>query len=278
VAAVLLGAFAVIETRVASSPLVPFSIFRSRWVSGANAVMVLVGGAFFSMWYFLSLYMQNVLGYGALRAGIAFVPMAVCIILGAQVSSRLIPRVGVRPLLVAGTVLATAGFIGLTQIGPHSSYWTHVLAPACAVSLALGLLFTPLASAATTGVRRTEAGLASGALNTARQLGGSIGLAVLATIAILHTRAALAAGHPGGGAAALTAGYARAFLVAAGLCLLALAASFIVPSARPATSAVPAGSARSATEDRGAVAEGPPSQAPPRAAPGVEPAFDPDPA
>ena len=194
--AVLLAIFAFIELKVAHTPLVPFRIFRSRSVSGANIVMFLVGAAFFSMWYFLSLYLQNVLGYGALKTGMAFLPMAICIIIGAQGSSRLLPKVGVRPLLVVGTLLMTGGFAWFTQIADHSHYWTDVFGPGCIVSLSIGVLFTPLASAATAGVHYTEAGLASGVLNTARQMGGSIGLAVLATVAIDHTKSLLGSYPP----------------------------------------------------------------------------------
>ena len=129
-----------------------FGLFRSRSVSGANLVMFLVGAAFFSMWYFLSLYLQNVLGFSALKTGLAFLPMGVTIIIGAQASSRIMPRTGVRPLLLAGTVLAACGFAWLSAISPDSSYWAHVFGPGCLIALALGLLFTPLASAATTGV------------------------------------------------------------------------------------------------------------------------------
>jgi EmrB/QacA subfamily drug resistance transporter len=234
VAAVLLAAFTYIQLKVAHTPLVPFRLFRSRSVTGSNIVMFLVGAAFFSMWYFLSLYLQNVLGYGALKAGLAFFPMAATIVIGAQVSSRVLIRVGVRPLLFAGTVLAAGGFGWLTQIGSDSSYWVHVFGPGCVISLALGLLFTPLASAATSGVHYTEAGLASGVLNTSRQMGGSVGLAVLATVAIDRTHAALSAGHGSvSSAVALTSGYARAFTLAAFLGVAAFAASFIVPSLHP---------------------------------------------
>ena len=225
VAAVLLAVFAVIELRLARAPLVPFDVFRSRSVSGANAVMFLIGAAFFSMWYFLSLYLQNVLSYSALRAGLAFVPMAIMIMAGAQASSRLLPRIGVRPLLFTGTLLATAGFAWVSRISPEGSYWEHVFGPGCVIALALGVLFTPLASAATAGVPASRAGLASGVLNTSRQIGGSLGLAILATIATERTAAMLGAGQQ----AALTAGYARAFEVAAAACLLACAASFAVP-------------------------------------------------
>jgi EmrB/QacA subfamily drug resistance transporter len=247
VAAVLLAVFTYIQLKVAHTPLVPFRLFRSRSVSGANMVMFLVGAAFFSMWYFLSLYCQNVLGYGALKTGMAFLPMAICIIIGAQASSRLLPKLGVRPLLLTGTLLMTLGFAWLTQIKDHSHYWDHIFGPGCIISLAIGVLFTPLASAATSGVHYTEAGLASGVLNTARQLGGSIGLAALATVAIDRTHSVLVGTHGlTGSAAAFTSGYARAFALAACLGIIAFAASFVVPSIHPRqTQGAPAAGAES---------------------------------
>jgi EmrB/QacA subfamily drug resistance transporter len=230
-AVVLLAVFAYIELRVASTPLVPFRLFRSRSLTGANLVMFLVGAAFFSFWYFVSLYLQNVLGYSALRAGLAFVPMAVSVIIGAQVSSRLLPRLGARPLLLAGTAMAGGGFVWLAQIQSDSTYWSHVFGSGCLISLALGVLFTPLAAAATAGVHYTEAGLASGVLNTARQMGGSLGLAVLATVASERTKSLLKAGH-GPLSAASTSGFARAFEVASVLAVVAFACAWIVPSTR----------------------------------------------
>ena len=226
VAAVLLAVFAVIQLKVAHTPLVPFRLFRSRSVSGANLVMFLVGAAFFSMWYFLSLYLQNVLGYGALKTGMAFLPMAIAIIIGAQASSRLLPKLGVRPLLLVGTLLMSGGFAWLSRIAAGSHYWSHVFGPGCIISLA---------SAATSGVHFTEAGLASGVLNTARQMGGSVGLAVLATIAIDRTHSLLG-GH-GSSAVALTSGYARAYALDSIIGLCAFAAAFIVPSLAPRRSA-----------------------------------------
>ncbi|MGH9028412.1 MAG: MFS transporter, partial [Acidimicrobiales bacterium] len=185
------------------------------------------------MWYFLSLYMQNVLGYSALRAGLAFLPMALSIIVGAQASSRILPKSGVRPLLLVGTAFATGGFIWMTQIHAQSSYVSHVLGPGSIVALALGVLFTPLASAATAGVHFTEAGLASGVLNTSRQIGGSLGLAALATIATDRTHSVLAAGQGAvASTVALTDGYARAFAGAVLLALGALVCSIVVPSIR----------------------------------------------
>src|SRR5260370_24181093 len=108
--------------------------------------------------------------------------MGVTIIIGAQASSRIMPRTGVRPLLLTGTVLAACGFAWLSAISPHASYWTHVFGPGCLIALALGLLFTPLAAAATAGVAVSQAGLASRVLNTARQIGGSLALALLAPL------------------------------------------------------------------------------------------------
>jgi len=182
--------------------------------------------------------LQNVLGFGALKAGLSFLPMALSIIIGAQVSSRLLPKIGVRPLLLVGTVLVAGGFTWLSRIQAHSTYWDHVFGPGCIISLALGLLFTPLASAATSEVHFTEAGLASGVLNTARQLGGSVGLAVLATIAIDRTHSVFNAGRGSVSTdVALTSGYSRAFALAAALGVVAFVASFIVPSIGPKRSA-----------------------------------------
>ena len=233
-AAILLGIFAVIQLKVAATPLVPFRLFRSRAVTGANVVMLLVAAGFFSMWYFLSLHMQNVLGYGALRAGLAFVPMALGIIVATQISSRLVSRTGARPLLTAGSLLCAGGFVWLSGIGHSGGYWSDVFGAGTMVAFAVGLMFTPLASAATEGVDRAEAGLASGVLNTSRQVGGSLGLAVLATVAVDRTQSVLASAR---GAAlrdqALTSGYSRAFAVAAALVVLGVAGASIVP-ARPA--------------------------------------------
>lgn len=229
VAAVLLTVFLVGQTRV-TAPLMPLRLFRSRALSGANVVMTLVGAAFFAMWYFLSLYLQDVLHYSALRAGLAFFPMGIAIVVGAQVSSRLVPRLGVRPPMLVGTVAATGGFWWLSGIGVHSAYLSDVLGPGCIISLALGLLFTPLAAAATSGVAPRDAGLASGVLNTSRQVGGSIGLAALATVASTRTHAFVALHGPRAVGAGLAAGFSRAFEVGAVLCAAALVATCFVPS------------------------------------------------
>ncbi|MGH3732077.1 MAG: MFS transporter [Acidimicrobiales bacterium] len=223
---ILLSVFFFWEARVASHPLVPFRFFRSRPLSAANSIMVLVGGVFFAMWYFLTYYFQFVLGFGPVKAGLAFVPTAVAIILGAQISSRLITKTGVRPLMQIGATLAALGFLWLSLIQAHSSYWGHVLAPSAITAFAMGLLFSPLAMAATSGVDRADAGLASGVLNTARQVGGSLALAGLATVATDRTASVL---HVVSRGAAYTDGYQRAFQISAVISLVALAMTFLVP-------------------------------------------------
>lgn len=189
----LLVAFWVVELRRAS-PLMPVRFFRARAASGANLVMLLVGGAFFSMWYFLTLYMQDVLGYSALKTGVAFLPQSVAIIVGAQLAGRLMSKVGVWPIVTVGTTLATVGFFFLSRLPLPSNYWTDVALPGSCVALALGLLFSPLAAAATSTVAAPDAGLASGVLSTSRQVGGSLGLAILATVATSWSQHLL--GHP----------------------------------------------------------------------------------
>jgi EmrB/QacA subfamily drug resistance transporter len=241
-AVVLFATFVVMETRVARTPLVPFRLFRSRGVTGANLTMMFVGGSIFSMWLFLSLYMQEVLHFSPLITGVGFLPQTAAIAIGAQVSARLVPRFGPRPPLVGGVLLAVVGLAWLSRVSPTGTYVGDVLGGSVLATLGMGLSFTSLAFAATSGVAREEAGLASGMLNTSRQVGGSIGLAALATIAADRTAAAFgihrvagsAFGFTGTRAAidkALTAGFSRVFLVAAVIALAGLAASLIIPRA-----------------------------------------------
>jgi MFS family permease len=224
--AIGLAAFFYWESKVASHPLVPFRIFRSRSLSTANGVMFLVGGAFFAMWYFLTYYFQQILGYGPVKAGFAFLPMAIAIIAGAQISSRILGKVGVRTLLITGASLATAGFIWLSMFKVASSFALAVLPPSIVCAFAMGLMFSPLAMAATSGVDRADAGLASGVLNTARQVGGSLSLAILGTVAADRTTSLLS--HVGA-RVAYVSGYQRAFQISAGIALLALIVSFTLP-------------------------------------------------
>ena len=228
VAVVGLIGFVLWEAKVASQPLVAFRIFKSRPLTVANVVMLLAGGAFFSMWFFLTYYFQNILGYGAVRAGFSFLPMAVAIIIGSQVSSRLLVKTGVRPLLVVGSVLATAGFYWLSLITVHSAYWADLLPPSALASFAMGLLFAPLATAATAKVDRKDAGLASGVLNSARQIGGSLSLAALGTVAADRTLSAVHSGIAQN--IAYVDGYVRAFQVAGCITAVAFFVSFALPA------------------------------------------------
>lgn len=229
-AVVLLGVFAVVQRRV-RQPLVPFDVFRARPVTVANVAMMLIASAMFSMWFFVSLYMQGVLGFDALTAGLAFLPQSVCIVIGSQISSRLVPRLGARPVLVTGAALQALGFAWFALLRVDSTWVGGVLGPGVLVTLGMGLSFTPLAVSATDGVAASRAGLASGLLTTFRQVGGAIGLAALATLATTRTVALAAAGVPA--AEATTAGTTRAFAVAAvvvaGAALIALA----LPRRRP---------------------------------------------
>ncbi|MFI5036356.1 MAG: MFS transporter [Acidimicrobiales bacterium] len=223
--AVGLTLFLVWESKVASHPLVPFRVFRSRALTLANLMMLLVGGAFFAMWYFLTFYFQNILGYDAVRAGFAFLPMALSIIAGAQLSSRILGRTGVRPILMVGATLGILGFSWISMIQPHSSYAGSILAPSIICAFAMGILFTPLATAATAGVDRSEAGLASGLLNTSRQVGGSLALAALGTAALERSATFANRTSP----VALVSGYQRAFEISAGIAAMALLVSLAMP-------------------------------------------------
>lgn len=225
--ALAMVAFLYWESMVASHPLVPFRIFKSRSLSTANIVMFLIGGAFFAMWYFLTFYFQIILNYDPVRTGFAFLPMAVAIIIGAQLSSRLLVKIGVRPILIVGAALATLGFVWISMIRVDSSYWGAILVPSFLCAFALGLLFSPLATTATAGVDRADAGLASGVLNTARQVGGSLSLAVLGTVAADRTVALL---RTHSSAVAHVGGYQRAFEISAFIAFLALCVSCTLPS------------------------------------------------
>ena len=162
------------------------------------------------------------------RTGVAFVPMAVAIIIGAQVSSRLLGKTGARPILLVGGSFATLGFYWLTLIQPTSHYFPSVIAPAVLCALAMGLLFAPLATAATSGVDRADAGLASGVLNTSRQVGGSIGLAALGTVATDRTISAMHSVSP---AQAYVDGYHSAFFISALVGVVVTIIAFTLPAA-----------------------------------------------
>lgn len=228
-AAALLGVFVLVQAKVASYPLMPLSLFRSRPLSLANLAMFLVGAGFFAMWFFLTLYLQVVHGYSPLKAGLLFIPMGLVIIVGAQASIRLVGRFGPSRVLMAGLAVAAGGFFWMAQLDSSSSYVAGVLPGTVLTSLSLGLSFTPLAQIATSGVAPQMAGLASGLLNTSRQVGGSIGLAALATVAAARTKDLA---HASTFKQALTSGYDRAFLVAAVLMLAGAVVAAAIPRVR----------------------------------------------
>jgi predicted MFS family arabinose efflux permease len=228
-AALLLIAFVVIELRE-RWPLMPFSIFRLRTLRGADIVGLLVGMSLFSMVFFISLYLQNVLGFSPIKTGLSYLPLAVTIILTAGVASRLVTRVGFKPTLIAGLLFVAAGLAWFAQVSPHGSYASDVLGPSLLAAVGLGLSFVTVTIAAVTGTTPHTAGLASGLINTAQQVGGALGLAILATVANSRTKELLAS-HEHNLASALTKGFDRAFLVGAGFALLgALLAAVLISS------------------------------------------------
>lgn len=234
---VLLGWFIAHEARVAAAPLVPLGLFRSRAVTGSNITMFCIGASVFASWYFLSLFFQSVLGYSPLRTGVAFLPQTAAIIAGAQVSSRLVTKVGARRILTLAPLISALGLLLMSRVDASSTYWADVFGPSVLITLGVGLSFTPVAVAATSDVPRHLAGLASGVVNTTRQVGGALGLAVLATLA---TSRSDSFADPRS-RAALVSGYDRAFAIAAGIAVLAAVAARIIPRhVRPAESPVAA--------------------------------------
>jgi EmrB/QacA subfamily drug resistance transporter len=186
VAVALLVSFILIELR-AKAPLVRLSIFRVRSLSAANVSMFLVGSGLFAMFFFNSLYIQRVLGYGPLKAGLAFLPFTAGIMVSAGLASAYGPKVGIRLVTAVGMVVACAGLLLLTRIPVDGSYLTSVLPSLLLVSLGMGAVFVPLTLIATTGLHDDDQGLASGLFNTSQQVGGALGLAILSTVAASHT-------------------------------------------------------------------------------------------
>jgi len=204
---VLLGLFLLTEAR-SRTPLMPLKLFRLRSVSSANAAMFLCGSAMFCMWFFMTLYAQNVLGYTPLGAGLALVPSSLAVVIGSKVAPRFMRLVGARYVAVAGTLVAAAGFGWQSTMGAHGAYLTAIMLPGILMMAGAGLAATPLASLAMSGAPAGDAGLVSGLINTSRVMGGSLGLAVMSTVAASRTA-------DGTSAEALTAGYALAFRTSA---------------------------------------------------------------
>jgi EmrB/QacA subfamily drug resistance transporter len=181
VAAALLAAFVVIEAR-SPQPLLPLRLFHNRTRNGAYAVMLITGAAVFAMFYFLTQYVQNVLGFSPLKAGFAFLPVSFTIVIVAQIVSRVVAVVETRLLIAAGAVMAGLGLYSLSSLTVHSSYVGHVLPSIFMIATGMGLIFVPITLAAVAGVARHDSGIASAMLNVGQQVGGTIGLSALVTV------------------------------------------------------------------------------------------------
>ena len=237
---VLLVSFVLIEMR-SSRPLLPMRVLADRNRSGAYLIMLCVSTGLFGLFFFLTLFIQTVLGYSAIRSGIAYLPFAIGVVIASALASQLVPRVGPRPLIVAGAAMVAGGMFWFSRLTEHSSYAGDLLGPQIVSSFGLGLVFVPLALVALHKVAEQDTGVASSLLNTAQQVGGAIGLAVLGTVAwttvadsvrtqVAHAAAAAGRPLPKPGTPpptsiyyhALTVGFSRAFLVAAAIGLVAL--------------------------------------------------------
>jgi EmrB/QacA subfamily drug resistance transporter len=213
-AILLLAAFVAIESR-AKAPLMRLNIFRIRALAVADTTLLLVASAMFGMFFFASLYVQEILGYSPLRAGLAFLPVSAGIMVGAGLAQQLIKRLGVRNVSVAGITLAMAGMLVLTQLPVHGSYVSDLLVGLLPMSIGMGLTFVPITLLGTSGVKGEDAGLASGLFNTAQQVGGSLGLAILSSLAATQTSSLLHGSTGVNAVAARVSGYHVAFLAAA---------------------------------------------------------------
>jgi EmrB/QacA subfamily drug resistance transporter len=222
----LIAAFAVIEQR-SKAPLVPFRIFRLRTLTGANVVGLLLGASLFSMFFFISLYMQQVLGYSPIHAGLSYLPLAVTIIIAAGLGGQLVTRFGFKPILATGMLFVAAGLVWFSQVSLGGGFTTDILGPSLLAAIGLGFGFVTSTIAAVSGVEGREQGLASGLINTSQQIGGALGLAVLSTIATSRTSDVMASGTssvPN----ALTEGFQSAFLGGAALAALGFVATLIL--------------------------------------------------
>jgi EmrB/QacA subfamily drug resistance transporter len=215
IAVVLLATFVVVELR-SRAPLIRLGIFRIRSLTSSNGAMLLVASGLFSMFYFASLYVQEVLGYSPIQAGLAFLPVTAGIVIGAGLAQQGIERLGVRGVTLVGILMSALGLVLLSRISTHGTYLADLFPGLMVMSIGLGLTFVPVTLMATTNIDAEDAGLASGLFNTSQQVGGALGLAILSTLAASRTS------HAGGTHnAALVSGFKLAFLVGAALMLAA---------------------------------------------------------
>jgi EmrB/QacA subfamily drug resistance transporter len=230
-AGVLIAAFVAIEER-SSAPLLPLRMFRLRTLSGSNAAAFLLGGALFSQFFLLTLYMQQVLHYSAMQTGVAYVALTLSIIVFANVAQALALRVGIRRLLPTGLLLATAGLVLYAQLPVHGHYFWDLFPAFLLSGIGMAFSFVPMTIGALAGVDASEAGIASGLITTSQQIGGAIGVAVATTIAATYT-GRYAGSHPGAGAAAATHGFAIAFYVLAGVAAAAALLAAVLVESHP---------------------------------------------
>jgi EmrB/QacA subfamily drug resistance transporter len=254
-AAVLLAAFVLNEAR-AAAPLMPLRIFTVPGLAAANGVVLLAFGAVFSVFFFLSLDMQEVLGYSATKTGLAFLPLPLGIMAVAGATSRIIERAGTKPPMAAGSAILAGGLLLLGRLPAHGSYLADILPAILIVAVGGGMALIATINAANHGVAPSEAGLAAALLNTFQRLGGALALAALSAVATARSRALAAAGA--GPAHVLTGGFDRAFLVGAALALAASVLALTSPRARPQPATPPAGSRSDDTPATPAVRAGKP--------------------
>jgi EmrB/QacA subfamily drug resistance transporter len=228
-AAVLLGAFLIWESR-AKDPLMPFSIFRLRTLVGANIAGLILGTALFGMFLMLTLYMQDVLHYSAMKTGVAYLAVAGTAILWSAVAAQLVNRIGVKRVLIVGMTALTAGLVYFTQVSVTGGYLTDLLPGFLLIGVGLGFSFVPISIAALAGVEPAEAGLASGLINTSQQIGGALGIAALSSIATSTTSSDLTAGTAP--TIALTNGFHDAFVAGAIVAFIGILVAVFVVSRR----------------------------------------------
>jgi EmrB/QacA subfamily drug resistance transporter len=228
--ALLLLTFVLIERRH-EDPLIPLRIFTIRSVAAANATLLVVVAALFGMFFFCTLYLQQVLGYNALKTGIAYLPLSLSLILASVLASRLVDRVTPKPVLVAGLLVATGGYVLLARVTGHGDYASHVLPAMLVLGVGFGLSFVPITIAATTGVAAGDSGIASGLVNTTQQVGGSLGLAILSSVSASRIANAVDGGSPLPDA--LTHGFKGAFTVGAVFCAAGVVLAMTLLPGRP---------------------------------------------
>ena len=244
--AALIAAFVAIELR-SKAPLIPFRIFRLRTLTGANVVGILLGASLFSMFFFISLYMQQVLGYSPIHAGLSYLPLALTIIVAAGLGGQLVTRFGFKPILAAGLLFVSGGLAWFSQVSVGGGFLTDILGPSMLAAVGLGFGFVTSTIAAVSGVEEREQGLASGLINTSQQIGGALGLAVLSTIATSRTDHVMATGAsslPN----ALTEGFQSAFLGGAVIAALGFVATLILIRTRDSKAHVEMANAETAAE------------------------------